>query len=89
MLDYAEADRSAEAFGLDVVGSWHSHPDANLVSLRPDPSQADLVHWTGLLDRFDRNMAVGVIASTPHRMHAWIVYRGGNGNAVCKPCPVI
>jgi proteasome lid subunit RPN8/RPN11 len=89
MLDYAEADRTAEAFGLDVVGSWHSHPDAHLFSWRPDPSQADLEHWAGLLGRFDRNMAVGVIASTPHRMHGWIVFRDGNGNAICKPCPVI
>ena len=89
MLDYAEADRTAEAFGLDVVGSWHSHPDAHLVSWRPDPSREDLKHWAGLLDRFSRNMAVGVIAATPHRMHGWIVFRDSNGNPICKPCPVI
>jgi proteasome lid subunit RPN8/RPN11 len=89
ILDYAEADRSADTFGLSVVGSWHSHPGADRFSWRPDPSPEDLEHWTALLDRFDRNMAVGVIASTPRRMHAWIVFRDSNGNAICKPCPVI
>jgi proteasome lid subunit RPN8/RPN11 len=89
MLDYAEADRSAEAFGLVVCGSWHSHPGADRFSWRPDPSPEDLVHWLGLLGRFDRNMTVGVIVSTPRRMHGWIVFRDSNGNGICKPCPVI
>ncbi len=60
--DFLAADRAARDAGLEIVGIWHSHPDAS-----PRPSRADLkTAWEGY-----SYLIAGVTALGPNRLRSW------------------
>ncbi len=64
---FLAADRDARERNLDVVGFWHSHPDAP-----PVPSETDLsAAWPGYV-----YLIVSVEAGTAREMRAWSLKDG-------------
>ncbi len=60
--DFLAADRVARAAGLEIVGIWHTHPDAP-----PRPSATDLeTAWEGY-----SYLIVGVAALGTTELRAW------------------
>lgn len=72
---FLAADRDARRMGLDVVGFWHSHPDAP-----PAPSETDLAAaWSGYV-----YMIVSVEAGTAKEMRVWSLTDGSFEEGVLK-----
>lgn len=60
--DFLAADRVARAAGLEIVGIWHSHPDA-----APRPSQTDLeTAWEGY-----SYLIVSIAATGAAELRSW------------------
>ncbi|MFW6084565.1 MAG: Mov34/MPN/PAD-1 family protein [Gemmatimonadota bacterium] len=72
---FLAADREARRMGLDVVGFWHSHPDAP-----PVPSETDLAAaWPGYV-----YMIVSVEAGTAKEIRVWSLTDGSFQQGVLK-----
>lgn len=72
---FLAADRDARQMGFDVVGFWHSHPDAP-----PAPSDTDLAAaWPGYL-----YMIVSVETGTAKEMRVWSLTDGSFEEGVLK-----
>lgn len=72
---FLEADEQARARGLDVVGFWHSHPDAAAV-----PSQTDLeAAWPGYA-----YLIVSVRAGRAEDMSVWSLTDGAFTEGVLR-----
>jgi proteasome lid subunit RPN8/RPN11 len=60
--DYLEADRNARRDELEIVGSWHTHPNHP-----PVPSRTDLAAaWQGFI-----YLIVSVGTKVPYQPRAW------------------
>lgn len=67
---YLETERAAEGTGLEVLGFYHSHPDA-----APDPSVTDLAYaWPNTL-----YLVASVWQGEPGALGAYVLTRDGQG----------